>query len=164
MIKICAVRLQNCWILYITKYVLHLHLKIMVLFLFCGWCRNFALPMLPTRVRRGRAMTSLVEFLKYAISTAFFFFFFLKDYVSMNSYFSEQVKVYQRNSFYVRRSILIPAGTWRKSNVASTSIQRHDVASTLRRRYIYVMCPLGCLLFPKIVFIPLMWKKYLPYL
>ena len=36
-----------------------------------------------------------------------------------------------------------PAGTWRKYNVASTSMQRHDVASTLRRRYIYVMCPLG---------------------
>ena len=34
----------------------------------------------------------------------------------------------------------IPAGTWRKYNVASTSMQRHDVASTLRRRYIYVMC------------------------
>ena len=31
-------------------------------------------------------------------------------------------------------------GTWRKFNVASTSIQRHDDASTLRRRYIYVMC------------------------
>ena len=27
--------------------------------------------------------------------------------------------------------------------LASTSMQRHDVASTLRRRYIYVMCPLG---------------------
>ena len=36
-----------------------------------------------------------------------------------------------------------PAGTWRKYNVASMSMQRHDVASTLRRRYIYVMCPLG---------------------
>ena len=61
-----------------------------------------------------------------------------------------------------------PAGTWRKynfastsvqrhdvaptlgrrciymqCNVASTSMQRHDVASTLRRRCIYVMCPLG---------------------
>ena len=33
-----------------------------------------------------------------------------------------------------------PAGTWCKYNVASTSMQRHDVASTLRRRYIYVMC------------------------
>ena len=33
-----------------------------------------------------------------------------------------------------------PVGTWRKYNVASTSMQRHDVASTLRRRYIYVMC------------------------
>ena len=30
-----------------------------------------------------------------------------------------------------------------KYNVASTSMQRHDVASTFRRRYIYVMCPLG---------------------
>ena len=36
--------------------------------------------------------------------------------------------------------IMNPAGTWRKYNVASTSMQRHDVASTLRRRYIYVMC------------------------
>ena len=36
-----------------------------------------------------------------------------------------------------------PAGTWRKYNVTSTSMQRRDVASTLRRRYIYVMCPLG---------------------
>ena len=36
-----------------------------------------------------------------------------------------------------------PAGTWRKYNVASTSMQRHDVASTLRRCYIYVMCLLG---------------------
>ena len=32
-----------------------------------------------------------------------------------------------------------PAGTWRKYNVASTSMQCHDVASTLRRHYIYVM-------------------------
>ena len=36
-----------------------------------------------------------------------------------------------------------PAGTWRKYNVASTSMQRHDIASTLRQHYIYVMCPLG---------------------
>ena len=35
------------------------------------------------------------------------------------------------------RSKCIPAGTWRKYNVASTSMQRHDVASTLRRRCIY---------------------------
>ena len=33
-----------------------------------------------------------------------------------------------------------PAGTWRKYNVASTSMQRHDIASTLRRCCIYVMC------------------------
>ena len=37
----------------------------------------------------------------------------------------------------------IPAGTWRKYNVASTSMQRHDVASTLRRRYIYSHVPAG---------------------
>ena len=38
---------------------------------------------------------------------------------------------------------LHPAGTWRLYNVGSTSMQRHDVASTLRRRCIKVMCPLG---------------------
>ena len=37
----------------------------------------------------------------------------------------------------------IQTGTWRLYNVASASMQRHDVASTLRRRYINVMCPLG---------------------
>ena len=35
-----------------------------------------------------------------------------------------------------------PAGTWREYNVASTSMQRHDVASTWGRRCINVMCPL----------------------
>ena len=35
----------------------------------------------------------------------------------------------------------IPAGTWRKYNVASTSVQCHDVALTLRRRYIYDVAP-----------------------
>ena len=38
---------------------------------------------------------------------------------------------------------LYPADTLRLYNVASTSMQRHDVASTLRRRCINVMCPLG---------------------
>ena len=32
-------------------------------------------------------------------------------------------------------------------NVVSTSMQRHDVASTLRRRCRDVMCPLGCMLY-----------------
>ena len=36
-----------------------------------------------------------------------------------------------------------PVGTRRLYNVISTSMQRHDVASTLRRRCIDVMCPLG---------------------
>ena len=36
-----------------------------------------------------------------------------------------------------------PAGTWRLHNIVSTSMQRHDVASTLRRRCIDVMCLLG---------------------
>ena len=39
--------------------------------------------------------------------------------------------------------VYIPAGTWRKYNITSTSMQRHDVASTLRRSCIYVICPLG---------------------
>ena len=36
-----------------------------------------------------------------------------------------------------------PEGTWRLYNVASTSMQSQDVASTLRRRCMNVMCPLG---------------------
>ena len=36
-----------------------------------------------------------------------------------------------------------PANTWRLYNVGSTSMQRHDVASTLRRHCINVICPLG---------------------
>ena len=36
-----------------------------------------------------------------------------------------------------------PADTWRLYNVGLTSMQRHDVASTLRRRCINVMCLLG---------------------
>ena len=34
------------------------------------------------------------------------------------------------------------ADTCRLNNVDSTSMQRHDVASTLRRRFVNVMCPL----------------------
>ena len=37
------------------------------------------------------------------------------------------------------------AGTWHLHKVASTSMQRHDVASTLRRLCVNVMCPLGSL-------------------
>ena len=33
-----------------------------------------------------------------------------------------------------------PAGTWRLYNVGSTSMQRHDVASTLRQLCINIMC------------------------
>ena len=40
-----------------------------------------------------------------------------------------------------------PAGTWLLYNVGSTSMQSHDVASTLRRRCINVMCLLGILTF-----------------
>ena len=46
-------------------------------------------------------------------------------------------------SFYNRTSI--PAGKWRVYNVGSTSMQRHDVASTLMRRCTNVMCLLGWL-------------------
>ena len=38
---------------------------------------------------------------------------------------------------------ILPADTWRLYNVVSTSMQRHDVASTLRQRCIAVMCLLG---------------------
>ena len=46
-------------------------------------------------------------------------------------------------SHYVVSTAITPAGTWRLYNVGSTSMQRHDVASTLRRRCIYVICLLG---------------------
>ena len=42
--------------------------------------------------------------------------------------------------------------TWRLYNVVSTSMQRHDVASTLRRRYIYVMCLLRCFVSLTVIF------------
>ena len=45
-----------------------------------------------------------------------------------------------------QKSLKFPAGTWRLYNVGSTSVQRLDVASTLSRRCINVMCPLGCFL------------------
>ena len=45
----------------------------------------------------------------------------------------------------IMHSEYYPAGTWRLYNVGSTSMQRHrhDVASTLRRHCINVICPLG---------------------
>ena len=45
--------------------------------------------------------------------------------------------------FHGSGTIFYPAGTWRLYNVASISMQRRDVASTLRRRCINVMCSLG---------------------
>ena len=41
----------------------------------------------------------------------------------------------------------IPAGTWHLYNVGSTSMQRYEVASTLKQRCINIMCLLGSLLF-----------------
>ena len=51
-------------------------------------------------------------------------------------------------SNYIQRGSLsclnnYPAGAKRLYNVALTSMQRHDVASTLKRRYKNVKCPLG---------------------
>ena len=40
-------------------------------------------------------------------------------------------------------SYISPAGTKRSDNVTSMSMQRHDVASTLMRRSMIVMCLLG---------------------
>ena len=51
--------------------------------------------------------------------------------------------VFLFTELFVTINPYIPADTWRLYNVASTSMQRHDVASTLRRRCINVMCPLG---------------------
>ena len=55
-----------------------------------------------------------------------------------------------------------PADTWRLYNVASTSMQRLDVASTLRRRCINVTCPLECYsafdIFQKVFFCFLAWR------
>ena len=42
-------------------------------------------------------------------------------------------------------------------------MQRHDVASTLRRRYIYVMCPLGLkqqLQVQQIITVELQWLEH----
>ena len=62
-----------------------------------------------------------------------------------NHVWSQKCSFRTRQVLNVKRGFVTPypAGTWRKYNVASTSMQRHDVASTLRRRYIYVMYPLG---------------------
>ena len=52
----------------------------------------------------------------------------------------QEVKKPMRDYVYMN---LFQAGTWRLHNVVSTSMQRHDFASTLRRRCIDVMCLLG---------------------
>ena len=56
------------------------------------------------------------------------------------------MKVDVSRLFYNYFFTISPADTWRLYNVGSTSMQRHDVASTLRRRCINVMCLLGLLL------------------
>ena len=37
-----------------------------------------------------------------------------------------------------------PVGIWYKNDVISTSMRRHYVASTVKRRHFYVICPLRC--------------------
>ena len=51
----------------------------------------------------------------------------------------------QRAHDVIQRRLNVDATScaWRLYNVGSTSMQRHDVASTLRRRFINVMCLLG---------------------
>ena len=53
-----------------------------------------------------------------------------------------------------------PAGTWCLNNVGSTSMQRHDVASTLRRRCINVVCLLGNASYIRIKTPPLTVKQH----
>ena len=61
--------------------------------------------------------------------------------VKFSVYLNRRVYVMEIMQEHTLRNI--PAGTGRLYNVGSTSMQRHDVASTLRRRCINVMCPLG---------------------
>ena len=58
---------------------------------------------------------------------------------------TSHVSISRRGNWYTS----IPAGTCRLYNVGSTWIQRYDVASTVRRRCLNVMCPMG-------------WKATLP--
>ena len=51
----------------------------------------------------------------------------------------------------------IPAGTWLKNDVVSTSMRRDDVASTLIRRHFVTKCPLG---FVEALYSP--YAKYVP--
>ena len=39
---------------------------------------------------------------------------------------------------------VFPLGIWCQNDVVSTSMRRNHVASTLVRRHLYFMCPLGC--------------------
>ena len=59
-----------------------------------------------------------------------------------------------------------PAGTWRLYNVGSTSMQRHDVASTLSRRCINVMCLLGSMVASLKSYLPItatIWYPKIPF-
>ena len=55
----------------------------------------------------------------------------------------EQISIVPKMSDSLKFDCITPAGTWRLYNVASTSMQRHDVASTLMWRYPNAACPLG---------------------
>ena len=61
----------------------------------------------------------------------------------MREYLSGQIRYQTFIKFKISEKEIYPAVTRRLHNVASTSMQRHDVASTLRWRCINVMCPLG---------------------
>ena len=68
----------------------------------------------------------------------FFLFPRLKKMLSGNKYTSRSSlgsAIYQCLQ-QIPKEDYFPAGTWRKYNVASTSMQRHDVASTLYLRHV----------------------------
>ena len=72
----------------------------------------------------------------FALFCMFFLFFVFFVFFSFES------RPLFRNGFSVQESTF-PADIWCLYNVASTSMQRHDVASTLIRRCLNVACPLG---------------------
>ena len=71
----------------------------------------------------------------------------IDDFFLFTFFFRKQVWAFHMNCFLLKfvpsMLSMYPAGTWRLYNVVSTSMQRHDVASTLSRRCINVRCPLG---------------------
>ena len=64
-------------------------------------------------------------------------------YFQLNAWFRTRHFYYNMPTFHDLQPSNDPASKWRLYNVAATSMQRHDVASTLRRRCINVVSRWG---------------------